>query len=482
MIQAPVQSVTIPSGANISAAIDLGEGNVLTGLYVAAGDGTSLTFQVADTLGGTYADFMDGASEVSVTVSASAALHVGVYSPLWEGKRYIKIRSGTSASPTTESPARAITLFCTRRTDGGNLLLSQLNTGNTLWVDGENGDDDFGSRGQFGYPYATIGGALADAQSGDTIHVRAGVYDERDLLRNGVNIYGPDADVIYTGSAVGGIFDDSAANGANAACTATIRLRHIKHNGVQTGSPAGNNGAINIENADSDVYVECVDIHNGITNATSAQRCAVYCEAGKLIVRAKRKISCAVYDAIIIGDSAQAATCAIECDEVYTPTSVGGDGVEWVAGDFSLRCRKIDTGGTGVNGVYDTGSFKVFIDAQEMIADAFPVGGLFPNSDFYIRSALIASRSGVAIDSEGGYPHIIGAKIKSGGGNAAAATSTGGHFILQDCVLVAHGTAVESITGTANLKVYGTLTANKDKAAGITVTVGAFPTPDTDVT
>lgn len=339
-----------------------------------------------------------------------------------------------------------------------------------------------GRRGDTSRPYSSITTAVAAAEPGDTLMLARGTYDARNLLRNNVNIWGPDADVIYTGTVVGGLFDDSVANGANAACAANIVLRNIQHNGVQTGSPSGNNGAVNIENASSNVFLECVDIHNGITNATSAQRAAVYCEAGKLVVRAKRRISCAVYDAIIVGEAAQAATVAIECDEVYTPPTVGGDGVEWVAGDFSLRCRKIDTGGTAIHGVYDTGTFKFFVDAQEIVSDAFPIGGLFPNSDFCVRAMLIASRTGTAVDSEGGYPHIIGARIKSGGGNAAAIGCTGGHVTLQDCVLVAHGSATESITGTANLKVYGTLTANKTKAAGITVTVGAFPTADTDVT
>lgn len=352
----------------------------------------------------------------------------------------------------------------------------------TLFVDPVRGYDDFGRRGGVEKPFRTIAAALGTATGGENLFLFPGEYNERFRGKRDIKIYGPHADLIYTGSQVGGIIDDSTANGTGHALSMEVYVRSIQHRGRQTGSPSGNNGAVNIENASSNVLIECVDISNSILNATSAQRCALYCEAGKLVARVKRRISCDVYDAIIVGENAQACTVAVECDEVYTPPSVGGDGVEWVAGDFSLRCRKIDTGATGINGVYDTGTFKVFVDCQEMIADAFPIGGLFPDNDFCVRAMLIASRSGVAIESEGGYPHIIGARIKSGGGNAAAISCTGGNITLQDCALIAHGTATESITGTANLKIYGSLVANKDKAAGITVTVGAFPTADAQVT
>lgn len=47
---------------------------------------------------------------------------------------------------------------------------------NTLWVDDVNGVDATGTRGVFTLPYLTIQAAIADAQEGDLIDVRPGVY------------------------------------------------------------------------------------------------------------------------------------------------------------------------------------------------------------------------------------------------------------------------------------------------------------------
>lgn len=70
--------------------------------------------------------------------------------------------------------------------------------------------------------YATLALAKAAAASGDTIVVYPGTYNEKDLLKNGVNwFFYPGANVTYSGSANGGIFDDTAT-GANGAVTCVI--------------------------------------------------------------------------------------------------------------------------------------------------------------------------------------------------------------------------------------------------------------------
>lgn len=351
---------------------------------------------------------------------------------------------------------------------------SAIVMGSNFIVDGERGDNATAEPGSANRPYATIAAAVAAAVSGDVVQVRGGqIYNERNLLKNGVDIHGPEADVIYTGAAVGGIFDDSAANGANAACVSNITLRYISLSSTGAGAPAGNNGAVNIENANSNVVVNCIDIANTIPNGSWAQRCAVYCEAGKLVVRAQRRLSSAQYDAIICGENGQACTLAIECDEIYTPPTLGGDGIEYVAGDLSVRCRKITSTGSCINGVYDTGTFRVFIDAQEIVGQALCVEGLFPTDRFFIRAMEMRSNTQHAVETEGGSPEIIGAVIR-GGGAAAAVSLLGGDIKLNNCRLIKGGGS-DALAGTGNATIYGSLTADGTKAGTVTMALGTYP-------
>jgi hypothetical protein len=94
--------------------------------------------------------------------------------------------------------------------------------GNTVFVDGVFGNDTTGTRQNEDQPFLTLGAAKNAALSGDTIIVRPGTYNERNLLKNGVNwhfIVG--AIVSYNGSSAGYIFDDSST-GSNGAVTSTI--------------------------------------------------------------------------------------------------------------------------------------------------------------------------------------------------------------------------------------------------------------------
>lgn len=92
---------------------------------------------------------------------------------------------------------------------------------NSVWV-AKNGSDSTGARGDSSKPFLTLGAAKTAASSGDTIFVMPGTYDERNLLKNGVNWnFSLGAKVIYTGTANGGIFDDTS-DGANAAVTSSI--------------------------------------------------------------------------------------------------------------------------------------------------------------------------------------------------------------------------------------------------------------------
>ncbi len=111
----PVSTVTatIADDASLSGAVDLGSGMMLCG--VAADDWTAadMTFQVADAIDGTFYDLYDqNATEKNVKFAADrhVALDDGTF---WTGVRFLKIRSGTSASPVVQdrTGGTPVTLF-----------------------------------------------------------------------------------------------------------------------------------------------------------------------------------------------------------------------------------------------------------------------------------------------------------------------------------------------------------------------------------
>jgi hypothetical protein len=67
------------------------------------------------------------------------------------------------------------------------ILSSEVPTGNLLWVDAVNGIDALAMRGRMTIPFKTLAAAKSAAQSGDTIIVLPGTYNDSDLAKHGVN-------------------------------------------------------------------------------------------------------------------------------------------------------------------------------------------------------------------------------------------------------------------------------------------------------
>lgn len=95
------KTATIANGASLSSAVDI-DGSALVGIVVPATfTGTSLTFQMShdDT---TYSNLYDETgTEVTVTISTSRYIRLNPSD--WMGCDALKVRSGTSGSPTTQS-------------------------------------------------------------------------------------------------------------------------------------------------------------------------------------------------------------------------------------------------------------------------------------------------------------------------------------------------------------------------------------------
>src|SRR5713226_1305170 len=87
------------------------------------------------------------------------------------------------------------------------LLSSEIPTGNLVWVDPVNGNDALAVRGRLTVPFLTLTAAKNAAQSGDTIIVMPGTYNERDLAKNGVNWHFLNGAIINYNGGNGALFD-----------------------------------------------------------------------------------------------------------------------------------------------------------------------------------------------------------------------------------------------------------------------------------
>lgn len=105
---AAVVDAAIASGQSLSGAIDLGAGRLARIVFPAALTGTQVTFQTSYD-GTNYANLYDETgTEVAYTVAASREVRVPLTD--WLGIRWLKIRTGTSGSPSAQGADRALKL------------------------------------------------------------------------------------------------------------------------------------------------------------------------------------------------------------------------------------------------------------------------------------------------------------------------------------------------------------------------------------
>ena len=83
--------------------------------------------------------------------------------------------SGTPGNVLTENAAGTGPTF----QPGG---ITSIDTGNTLWVDADFGNDGTAVSDRQDLPFLTVGAAITASLSGDVIHVRPGVYAESGLI------------------------------------------------------------------------------------------------------------------------------------------------------------------------------------------------------------------------------------------------------------------------------------------------------------
>ncbi len=107
-----IKTVTIANGASLSGEVDLG-GYALAAIQMpSAWTAANLTFQAATASGGTFQEVYDDlGNELTVQAAASRCIGIdsvaGALAPL----RFIKIRSGTAATPVNQAADRTLTLI-----------------------------------------------------------------------------------------------------------------------------------------------------------------------------------------------------------------------------------------------------------------------------------------------------------------------------------------------------------------------------------
>ncbi len=108
------KEVTILSGQSLSAAVDLQSSAAIARIeFPSAWTAANLTFQTSAD-GVTYREYLD-ATGAAVTVNGGADRIVGIDAVLFDGLRFLKVRSGTSGVPVSQGADRVLRLLLLER-------------------------------------------------------------------------------------------------------------------------------------------------------------------------------------------------------------------------------------------------------------------------------------------------------------------------------------------------------------------------------
>lgn len=103
------ETATIANGASLSNAVNLGTSDLISIIMPAAWTAAALTYQFSVD-GTNFYDAYSGTAELTAT-SAGASRMISINAATYDAARYIKIRSGTSATPVNQAADRTLTLI-----------------------------------------------------------------------------------------------------------------------------------------------------------------------------------------------------------------------------------------------------------------------------------------------------------------------------------------------------------------------------------
>lgn len=105
------RTATIASGASESSVIDMTMLQISAILMPSAWTTANLTVLVSDSPTGTFVPLYDDeGNEVTLTAAASRMIAVNKYALPMASQTYIKLRSGTAATPVNQAADRALTI------------------------------------------------------------------------------------------------------------------------------------------------------------------------------------------------------------------------------------------------------------------------------------------------------------------------------------------------------------------------------------
>ena len=286
--------------------------------------------------------------------------------------------------------------------------------------------------------YASLQSAKADAQSGDTIVVGPGTYNERNLLKNGVNWYFyPGAKVIYTGGVQGSIFDDTA-NGLNGPVVCTIG----GYGEFWRNCGAVNNveGVIKITNAGSDVVFFAKSLKATRSTVDGSLHYAVIQRLGRLSVYADYCYGTGGglwweggewYSNISVTEGDGLGQDDNPTGIIYSVSATGLTGKMWVEGQVA---RSLNPLGTTINHFPAAAAAQMWVRFKEVISPLACIGlnggkfyGTFEKLTF-TNTADFGDTAAAAIVVDAGLAWITVQKI------AGRAVSMSSGLLHLDCM------------------------------------------------
>lgn len=379
-----------------------------------------------------------------------------------------------------------------------------------------------------------ISTAVAAASPGDLVWVGPGTFNDKNFLKNGVNLWFEGSSVVYAGAANGAIFDDGA-NGANGAVTCTIGGYGSFTN---SGSGSGN-FAVNLDNA-STVTITAKLLQSTVTDACELN-------AGTLIFSLVDAVSATGSNkaAIYVGSSASlsgrvrsiaqtngssgwglysSGTTSLVCEDIsavgkalfsdfgtldvdlHTLASSNNIGIHINgAGAFRISANAISTGASGTypvrlsNGTVNLSAKTIvsggnnaalwlngataFVSADKIsTTSAYEPAVTVDGGTSALAAKTVSTTSGsqYALGTSGGTVRLLGGRFVNTGTNGIAVQHGGGTHIWEGaCSLVSHSGATDSYTasGAQTAKNYGTLVGNKafNALINIQVSTSLFP-------
>ena len=349
---------------------------------------------------------------------------------------------------------------------------SMVPTGKLLWVDSVNGkllSDGTAPpiRGRLDRPFSRLAEAKTTAVTGDTIVVFPGTYDERNLLKDGVNWYFyPGAKITTTAAVSGAIWDDGASYGSNAAVTCKILGYGEFSNGSTVNNPAA---AFNISNSSTVLTVECVLVGN-----TSSGTAAIGLFNGTTSFLIRDKILPAAGSAIELSNGTHT---------VNVKTITAGTGIIHNAGNLDITFQTMTVTGYAVLQSSSSGNLTLngsTISGGTSLATCLELNATAGLTWVKVKSISCGSTTtvdigGVAkvkfVDSE-----IINTKVSSTA--AAIQVNDGTNLVLKDCDLTVNSSATNCIIAdfatTPTVVLHGYNRSNKVKDSAVTFSKGMF--------